>query len=83
MSDLDLYTEYARHEDGRRVCKSCFSSSRHLDGDGWCPRCNGDTETVDAERQREAVRRLHADTARLLRRIGHQDEAQYHEERAR
>jgi hypothetical protein len=82
VSDLDLYTEYARHQDGRRVCRVCYHSSRQLT-DGLCPRCNGDTAELDAERQREAVRRLHADTARLLRRIGHEDEAQYHEERAK
>ncbi len=81
----DLSDDYVKHQDGRRVCRVCYSVSRHvLDGDGYCPRCNGEArEHIDAERQREAVRRLHADTARLLRSIGHEDEAQYHEERAR
>jgi hypothetical protein len=33
----------------------------------------------DTSRRREAIRRLHRDTAALLRRIGHPEEAAYHD----
>jgi predicted amidophosphoribosyltransferase len=79
----DLSDDYVKVQDGRRVCRKCYHHSRHLE-DGYCPRCNGETqESIDAERQREAARRGARQTAAYLRRMGHPGEAIYHERRAR
>lgn len=39
-------------------------------------------EQEDTARRREAIKRLHRDTARLLRKIGHPEEAAYHDREA-
>jgi hypothetical protein len=78
----DLSDDFVRVQDGRRVCVSCLHHSRHLE-DGWCPRCNGEAEGFDHERQARAIKKLHADTAEMLRRMGEVVEAEWHERRAR
>ena len=55
---------------GRRVVTRRVARYEHED-------CEGRED--DGPRRREAIRRLHRDTAALLRRIGHPEEAAYHD----
>lgn len=60
-------------------CRRCQRKLRALDGDGeHMGGCYAEVE-VDKARQREAMRRLHRDTARLLKRMGFSEEAAWHD----
>jgi len=70
MRDLDLNDESVCGHCGRKVITRRVARYEHED-------CEGRED--DAPRRREAIRRLHKDTAALLRRIGHPEEAAYHD----
>lgn len=55
---------------GRKVVPRRVARYEHED-------CEGRED--DGPRRREAIRRLHRDTAALLRKIGHPEEAAYHD----
>ena len=59
-------------------CRRCQRKLKALDYDGEHADCYSETEQ-DKARQREAIRRLHRDTARLLRQMGHREEAAWHD----
>jgi hypothetical protein len=73
MLDLDQYVDTASVQ---RTCRRCQRQVRNLE-DGECADdCS--RPQVDQERQREAIRRLHLSTAKMLVRTGHAEEAAYH-----
>lgn len=58
------------------TCRRCQRKLLSLDVDGEHEECGAE---LDVTRQREAIKRLHRDTAALLRRVGCHEEAAYHE----
>lgn len=61
----------------QRTCCRCQRQVRNLE-DGECADDCSQPRPVDQERQREAIRRLHLSTAKMLQRKGHAEEAAYH-----
>ena len=88
MSDLSVYEAGLREEGDVRAqsvlysCRQCERPLRHLGYDGLCDPCAGMGEAEDAARKREARRRLHRDTAFLLRRLGFPERAAWHDTEA-
>ena len=73
MIDTDQYQDTITVQ---RTCRRCQRQVRNLE-DGECADdCS--QPTVNQERQREAIRRLHLSTAKMLQRTGHAEEAAYH-----
>lgn len=58
------------------TCRRCQRRLKSLEFDGEHEDCESE---VDTERRGSAIRRLHRDTARLLRRAGFPEEAAYHD----
>lgn len=64
------------------TCRECERPSLSLE-DGRCGLCLGaDSYAADEARRREGLRRLHRDTAMLLRREGFAERAAWHEQEA-
>ena len=72
MRDLDqiINDESVCGHCGKRVVTRRVARYEHED-------CEGRED--DGPRRREAIKRLHRDTANLLRKIGHPEEAAYHD----
>jgi hypothetical protein len=68
-------------------CRECGRTIFSQQFDGMCnaTSCGGDAEyqQEQSRRQSEALKRLHRDTAAMLRRVGHPEEADYHDRMAR
>ena len=64
-------------------CRECGRTLLSQQFDGCCnaTSCGGDAEYAveQGKRTAEALKRLHRDTAAMLRRIGHPEEADYHD----
>lgn len=76
MSDFDQLQD---DESALYSCRRCQRKLLALDSDGeHMGGCYAESE-VDKARRREAIRRLHRDTARLLRQTGHPEEAAWHD----
>ncbi len=60
----------------------CGRKVRHLGHDGYADYCVGLEEQEDQARLREGRRRLHRDTAMLLRRLGFAERAAWHDAEA-
>lgn len=61
-----------------RTCE-CGRVIKSLEHDGQCRKCAGIEDDDDPARRREARRRLHRDTAMLLRRLGEHERAALHD----
>ena len=74
MLDPEQYTDTLTVQ---KTCRRCQKQVRNME-DGECADDCSQPRQVDQERQREAIRRLHLSTAKMLVRTGHAEEAQYH-----
>lgn len=59
-------------------CKGCGGSIRDFQFDGYCPACAGVAGELDNARQKDAIKRLHRATAKLLSEAGYPEEAAWH-----
>ena len=65
--------------DPHLTCPECGGRVRSREHDGRCRRCAGLEPEDESARRHEGRRRLHRDTAMLLRRIGHPERAAWHD----
>ena len=67
---------------GLYTCKGCGGELKTLEWDGYHRRCLGLDSPDDGLKVKESIRRLHKDTARMLRKMGFAEEAAWHELRS-
>ena len=76
MSAYSSEPEKYDSEPNHYTCRRCQGRLKSLEFDGEHEECGA--RDIDTARQREAIRRLHLSTAKMLQRTGHAEEAAYH-----